>query len=106
MKSNKQNHLQPHCAKLAFENMFVIVLSFFRFLKKVLLTHLFLFLPQVSSINSSKPLTDNANGKGVTLVPNLDAVLEDFRILGEGLIERIVTKDEYITWRRAEAETG
>lgn len=47
---------------------------------------------KVSHINYSKPLTDSAGGRGVSLAPNIDAILEDFKILGEGLVEKLQTK--------------
>ena len=47
---------------------------------------------QVSQINYSKPQADSEERRGVQLVPDIQVVLEDFKILGEGLVDRIETR--------------
>lgn len=50
---------------------------------------------KVSHINYSKLNTDKTESSGnLMLIPNLDAVVEDFRIIGKGIISKIEVKEQ------------
>ncbi len=55
-------------------------------------TFLFLiFCSQASLMNARRV---EVNGDVATTVPNVDAILQDFRIIGEGLVKRLELRTE------------
>lgn len=57
--------------------------------KRCVLRMILLILLQVSHLAGRKVKTMESGDKDVTVVPNLEAIVDDFRILGRGLVSHI-----------------
>lgn len=57
--------------------------------KRCVLHMILLILLQVSHLAGRKVKTMESGDKDVTVVPNLEAIVDDFRILGRGLVSHI-----------------
>ena len=51
------------------------------------------FFLQTSSVECAM-VKSESSGKDVELVPNTEAIIEDFKIIGAGIVETIETKTE------------